>query len=786
MLPSKILTLQTEQPLFKKTDFGYVSTLKEKNRKRTVYRPEVLFVTSLPPRVCGIATYSHDLVHALSNQFKNTFDYSFCALETENDSNHYDKPPKFILNTESADEYLITTLKINEHKNIELVVIQHEFGFFHSCESSFETFYKAILAPKIFVFHTVLPSPDADLKMKMVNMAQAAVSIIVMTKNAAGILNKHYGIEKNKITVIQHGTHLSVKKNPIDLKLKYNLGDRKILSSFGFIGASKSIETTLNALPKIIEMHPDVLFLILGRTHPNTLKKESEHYREMLEKKVHDLGLKANVRFVNEYLSLPILLDYLQLTDIYLFTSKDKNQAVSGTFSYAISSGCPIISTPIPHAQEVLTEKNGIIIDFENENQLAEAVITLLHDTDLRNELASNSSHKMAATSWQNSAIAHVKHFGKFISFNTQIKFNAPEVNLEHVHNMTKEFGILQFSKIDQPDLSSGYTLDDNARALIALCQKYALRQHEEDLKLIYTYFNVIKTCIQSDGSFLNYLNEKIEFTDQNYSENLEDSNGRAIWALGYISSQKKILPISITSEAEYLIQVALPKLLNIHSTRAMAFIIKGLYENNHADHLETIQVLAKRLVQMYKHEKSANWLWFENSLTYGNSVIPEALLCAYLATHDSEYKRVAIESFDFLLTKLFSKNQLRLISNQGWHLKEQYKISAPGGEQPIDAAYTVMALERFYNVTRNEEYKQKAQLSFSWFLGNNHLSQTVYNPVTGGCYDGLEAYNVNLNQGAESTISYLLARLAYQRMNAVSNYCKPKSGMLVQPRMKN
>ena len=182
----------------------------------------------------------------------------------------------------------------------------------------------------------------------------------------------------------------------------------------------------------------------------------------------------------------------------------------------------------------------------------------------------------------------------------------------------------------------------------------------------------------------------------------------------------------------------------------------------------------------MYKHEKSENWLWFENKLTYGNSVIPEALLCAYLATHNDEFKNIAVESFDFLLTKLFVNKQLRLISNQGWHLKELDKISAPGGEQPIDAAYTIMALERFYNATKRDSYKQNAQIAFSWFLGNNHLNQTVYNASTGGCYDGLEEFNVNLNQGAESTISYLLARLSYERMFSSTKYIVAKSSLIV------
>ncbi|MFN3639390.1 MAG: hypothetical protein ACK4UK_00585 [Flavobacterium sp.] len=258
----------------------------------------------------------------------------------------------------------------------------------------------------------------------------------------------------------------------------------------------------------------------------------------------------------------------------------------------------------------------------------------------------------------------------------------------------------------------------------------------------------------------MNYVNEKKEFTQQNYTENLEDSNGRAIWALGYVSSLKNILPLYLSTAAEILLQKTLPHVEEIHSTRAMAFVIKGLhYQNNH-DNKKIIEALADRIMKMYLHEKTDQWQWYENYLTYGNSLLPEAMLLAYLSTKIEGYKKIAEESFEFLLSKTFVDGRIKVISNNGWHYKDIKNTPKIGGEQPIDVAYTVMALELFYEVLKKEKYKEMAKFAFQWFLGNNHLNQIVYNPITGGCYDGVEEHNVNLNQGAESTLSYFLARL--------------------------
>ncbi len=748
--------------------------------------PEILFITSYPPRECGIATYSQDLVQALSNKFEHSFLLKVCALECGNPARTYPEEVRYVLDTNNSAKYVQLVHNINNDKRIQLVFLQHEFGLFHNAEVDLLQFLYSVVKPIIIAFHTVLPNPNDELKAKVRHIVGACASIIVLTKKSAQILRDEYGISADKISVIPHGTHLVPHLDKALLKEKYELEGKKILSTFGLLSSGKSIETTLDALPAIVNTHPDVVFLVIGKTHGGVIKSEGEQYRHSLEAKVKALGLENHVKFINRYLPLQDLLEYLQLTDIYLFTSKDPNQAVSGTFSYAMSCGCPIISTPIPHVREVLSEDTGILIDFQNVEQLANAVNRLMSDEKLRIRLSANSLRHIVPTAWENSAISHALLLQKVaeqaVESDTVTKatpsvlkphadgkivlhYRLPDINLQHIKKMTTDFGMYQFAKINQPDIESGYTLDDNARAMIAMCMHYKHTKDKGDIPYIRIYLNFIKYCLQSDGNFLNYVDIEKRFTEQNNETNLSDSNGRAIWALGYLISQRAFLPKDLNATAESLMSQALPQVIERHSPRTMAFVIKGLYYSNIekkssliSNHIKT---LADRLVQMYRHESEPKWLWYESYMTYGNSILPEALLFASMDTGINMYKEIAKESFDFLLSVTFNENRIKVISNRSWLQKGQE--AAEHGEQPIDVAYTILALREFYKVFKDERYKLKMSQAFDWFLGNNHLKQIIYNPCTGGCCDGLEEKSVNLNQGAESTLSYLVSRLTME-----------------------
>jgi len=725
----------------------------------------ILFITSYPPRECGIATYSHDLIKALDNKFSSSLSIKVCALEWGESNFTYPEEVRYILDTSEAGGYKPLALSINNDKDVQIVLIQHEFGFFRAQEKTFRKFLKLLTKPVVVVFHTVLPNPSRQLKVNVKNMTAACQSVIVMTNTSADILTGDYGLRKEKISVIAHGTHLVPHLGERLLKKKYGLKGRKVLTTFGLLSSGKSIETTIEALPDIIRECPEAVFLVIGKTHPEVKRFEGEKYRESLELKVKQLALGEHVIFINKYLETPVLLEYLQLTDIYLFTSSDPNQAVSGTFVYAMSCACPIISTPIPHAKEVLTKDTGIIFDFRNSGQLADGVIRLLSDGPLRRSIGANTLQKIVSTVWENSAVAHALLFENIAEGMIEVRYNHPPLKMSHLQMMTNNTGIIQFSKINQPDICSGYTLDDNARALVAMCMYFKVTADEKCLSAISKYLRFVSFCIQPDANFLNYVDMDGIFTKQNKEVNLDDSNGRALWALGYTVSMKGLLPEYITSEAEALMERSLVNIGRIFSTRAMAFVIKGLYFFDNGSksprNLAIIETFAKRLVQMYRHEANKNWEWFEAYLTYANSILPEAMLYSWLLTGDSTYRDIAISSFNFLLKQTFNENGIEVISNKNWLQKGQ--VAGLFGEQPVDVAYTIMTLHAFSGAFSTGEYHDNMNIAFNWFLGNNRLHQIIYNPCTGGCYDGLEENHVNLNQGAESTISYLLARLTME-----------------------
>jgi len=775
-MKTKILSTQEENHISEKGIYGfennvYPQTIEKKskhnsNQVKPEELAEILVITSYPPRECGIATYSQDLIKALNNKFSESLSVKVCALKTGNQDYDYPEEVKYILNTSEVTSYLNLAQTINDDDQIQLVLVQHEFGLYKEQETAFLQLLYELSKPIVLVFHTVLPKPDLHLKKEVKNIIAACKSVIVMTNTSANILINEYGVNKMKISVIPHGTHLVQHLNEQTLKEKYNLSGRKVLTTFGLLSKGKSLETTIEAMPAIIKECPEALFLIIGKTHPEVVKNDGEVYRTGLIQRVKELNLQNHVQFVNKYLALPELLEYLQLTDIYLFTSNDPNQAVSGTFVYAMSCGCPIISTPIPHALELLSKDTGLIFDFNDSKQLAEDVILLLKNNPLRKSIITNTLQKIVSTAWENSAVAHAMLFQKISSDKIKIQYNLPEIDFNHLKEMTTDIGLIQFSKVNIPDITTGYTLDDNARALVATCMSFKMAGAQEKTDQIRHYLSFIKFCQQPEGDFLNYVDQDNNFTDQNKKVNLDDSNGRAIWALGYLLLLKGTIPVDIIAQAEIMLEKSLPHIEKIDSPRAMAFVIKGIYyrqkEIKTPENIEIIKTFANKLAALYKHEATEKWEWFESWMTYANSILPEAMLYAWLITREPVYKDIAIASFNFLLEHTFNENGIEVISNKTWLQKG--KEAGRFGEQPIDVAYTIMTLAKFYDVLNDEDYLNKMKIAFNWFLGKNRLHQIIYNPCTGGCYDGLEETHVNLNQGAESTVSYLMARLTIEK----------------------
>lgn len=731
-------------------------------------KSKIVFLSTFPPTQCGIATYTQDTIKGITDVFGKSITCEICELVDQPKA----KPTQaFTLNTKNKAEYATVAEEINNDQSVKLVHIQHEFGLFGGNYGDYLLdFLNVIKKPVTYTFHSVIPNPNNELKTFVKLLLSYSNSVFVMTKQSKEILMKDYEISDEIITCVSHGTHIVIYETPDQAKEKFGIQDRKVLSTFGLLGEGKNIETGLQALPKIIEKEPNVLYLIIGKTHPNLIKDGVDAYRDKLEAIVKELNLQNNVRFINQYLDTNELLDYLKATDVYLFTSKDPNQAVSGTFSYAMSCACPMVASKIPHTLEVLTSDCGILVDIGDVDQFAQETIKLLADDNLREEMGINAFTKMRASSWENVAITHMNTYKNLIENPAEIKFTYPSIQLRHVKKLTTDLGIIQFSKISIPDLESGYTLDDNARALIAFCMHYRLTKDKEDLPYILIYLDFIERCQKPKGNFINYVDkENREHVEQNAEVNLEDSNARALWALGTVVAHADILPENISKKASKILLNSLKWAETIQSPRSIGFATKGLYLYHTAvPNLYVAAIINKlnaKLLSNYEIHASSDWKWFENYMTYGNGILPESMLFAYLVTNKPIYKKVAMDSLDFLMSKMFVNKNFKVISNNGW--LQRGSECHEYGEQPIDVAYTIHTLNSFYDAFGTPEYKHKMKTAFNWFLGKNHLNQIMYNPVSGGGYDGLEKENVNLNQGAESTVCYLTARLLMENLKS-------------------
>ncbi|SDD88808.1 Glycosyltransferase involved in cell wall bisynthesis [Pricia antarctica] len=728
---------------------------------------KMILISSFPPRECGIATFSQDLSNAIRKIYGHTLPLEIYALE--NDLEKCVKRDKVTdtLHAPTLAEYRRVANAINERDDVGMICIQHEFGLFGGdFGENILSFMLAVNKPIVLVFHTVLPNPESKLKSVVTALCDLSEKVIVLTENSQKILKNEYNIITEKIEVIPHGTHSVLWKDKEKLKTKYGFTENIILSTFGLISANKNIETVLYALPEIIGKYPNVIYLILGKTHPEVIKNDGEKYRQRLTEIITSLNLTANVQFVNKYLELDEVLEYLKLSDLYLFSSKDPNQAVSGTLAYAMSTGCPVISTPFPHAKELINDSNGILLnDFNNPKQFQDAIICLLDNNEKRTEMGRNAFSKMRATCWENVAIGYGRIFGKITNKNEDLIYQLPVINTLHFEELTTNFGMLQFSKFDTPDLTSGYTLDDNARALIAIIMYYEKFNKEDSLTLATRYINFMDFVQQDNGWFQNYVDINGKITSKNHEVNLEDANGRALWSLGYVLSKKLLIPNNIIATAENCFVKALPNIASLTSPRAISFALKGLYYFNTTSKksVEAVtEIMVQKLLRYYEVTSDQDWNWYEDYLTYANSVLPEAMMNAYLILGNKKYKEIAEVTFDFLLSQYFMKGKIQVIPNKGWFHKRNERTFF--GEQPIEVAYTMFTLELFYQVTQKIKYKEQLQIAFSWFLGNNHLTQIMYNPVNGGSYDGLEKENININQGAESTVCFLLARLVIDK----------------------
>ncbi|MDP3991221.1 MAG: glycosyltransferase [Candidatus Nealsonbacteria bacterium] len=721
----------------------------------------ILNISSFPPRECGIATFTRDLSDAINKKFNLTVKSVIAAINNEStDLYHYKNQVIHQVAATDIEDYISLANKINENNQIKLVHIQHEFGIFGGeYGNHLVPFLQVVKKPVIMTFHSVLPRPNKKLKHIVQFFLKNTKAIIVMNEFSKNILQKQYEMGKARIFVLPHGIPQVPFDNGTKAKQKLGFGGKIVLSTFGLLSPGKGIEYAIRALPEIVKQFSNTLYLIIGTTHPLVRKQEGERYRNFLKQEVEKLGLKNNVKFYNKYLTLKEVVSYLKATDIYLSPALNQEQSVSGTLSYALGCGRAVVSTASSYAKNIVTPERGILVDPKDSKAITKAVLVLIKNPELRYRMARTAYTETRHMTWPNVARSHFELYQKYANLSREEEL--PPVTLKHLKTLTDSFGIIQFAKNVKPDLSSGYCIDDNARAMIVAAKYWLCSRNKQIMNLLQTYLRFLKFAQKPNGVFINFVNHERMLQD---TKLIEDAQGRAIWSLGYLLSEDNI-PTHIKNQAEIIFKKAVPTIKFIKSPRVIAFAISGLYfyskKHPRGKYKNTLKKLADSLINDFRKATSKDWAWFENLLTYSNSKLPEALFDAYLATGEKKYLKIAEQSLRFLINITFDKKYFSPIGQNGWYFQNGKR--AFFDQQPEDASSMVQTLVVAHQATRKEMYKKYALQAFSWFLGENYLNQAVYDEATGGCYDGLGQRSLNINQGAESTISYLLARLALE-----------------------
>lgn len=731
---------------------------------------KIAYISTYPPRECGIATFNNNLLKAIGHDTKTVSADSFVVAMT--DSEHlgtYEYPPEvqFIIRQENQKDYTRAADYINNSLT-DVCIMEHEFGIYGGESGLYILPLIARLQkPLITILHTILKDPSYVQLTIIREIAKYSSKIVVMSRRAVGFLTSIYGISEDKIKLIEHGVPNLEPKADNPVKNAIGFKGKKVLFTFGLISRNKGLETVIEALPAIVAKHPDVMYVILGTTHPGVIKNSGEEYRDSLKRLAKKLNVDNNLVFINKFVSEEELYDYLTAADMYITPYLNEAQITSGTLSYAVGAGAAVISTPYWHAQELLADNRGRLFDFKDSTGLAHIVNELFDDTALLNQLKSNAFAYGLHLRWPNIGDVFVQTLRESITDanlvpeeNTRIidPEMMPAFSMAHVQRLTDDTGIVQHAKYGIPNLKEGYCLDDNARALIMVIQAWQQNKSKAALELLPVYLSYIQYMQRDDGNFRNFLSFRREYLDE---VGTEDSFGRTIWALGYLINNAP--NNSYREFAKELFDKAVPHFSSLKHLRGLGNTIIGLtnYLKAHPYDegiINELNQLAEPLKAAYRSHKSDGWHWFEEKMTYDNAILPLALLSHYHITGDEESLAIGMESMDYLTSKTMSSGYLTPVGNDGWLFKG--KEMAMYDQQAIETMAMVLMYFRAYEITHNLKYIRKMYLSYQWFLGENSLRLPLYDYETKGCGDGLQTYGVNRNQGAESTLAYWISHL--------------------------
>lgn len=721
------------------------------------------------PRMCGIATFTSDLAHELAEQLPQ----AECFVLAMNDAGkRYDYPARVRFEVKESD--LRAYQRAADFLNVngpDVVCLQHEFGIFGGkAGANIVSLLRQLRMPIVTTLHTVLRKPDRLQRRVFDEVIDLSSRLVVMSAGGVTILRDTYGVPADKIDNIPHG----IPQVPDSSRIKSRVGvtDRSVILTFGLLSPDKGLEYVLDALPSVLAKHPDAIYIVLGATHPQVKERNGETYRLMLANRVRRLGIDNSVVFYDRFVAQAELVEFLAAADIYITPYLNPEQSTSGTLAYATGAGKAVISTPYRYAQELLADGRGTLVPFRDPSAIALAINDLLAHPE-RRVAAENAATQNGDMLWPRVAQSYITSFRRasaehnnrarstlIASHVAARPVELPEFDWSHLQRMTDGTGLLQHAIFSVPRYSDGYCLDDNARGLLltALAEEAGTDEKGTVRELASKYLAFVSYAFdERRGCFRNMMSYSREWLEDCGSD---DSHGRALWALGTVVGRAS--EPGRQSLAGEIFHRGLPRVLTMTSPRAWAYCLLGIDEYLRAfqgdTRVQSVRAdLAQRLLSLYRSSSSAEWPWFEDRVTYANARLCQALIVSGARMDDDGMTACGAQSLHWLVSiQSSSSGCFSPVGSNGFYVRGSTK--AQFDQQPIEASGMVSACLALYRVTGANEWRKRAEWAFRWFLGENELQKLVYDPATGGCLDGLHSDRVNDNQGAEATLSFLMA----------------------------
>jgi glycosyltransferase involved in cell wall biosynthesis len=749
---------------------------------------KIAFVGDHLPRKCGIATFTTDLLDAVARAHPQ----SECLAVSVNDIQggyEYPEVVRFEIEEQDLSSYLRAADFLNM-SNVDVVCLQHEFGIYGGpAGGHILALLRELRMPVVTTLHTVLSEPNADQRRVMEGLILLSNRLVVMAERGREMLQRIYQVPPAKIDLIPHGIHDVGFVDPTYFKDQFGVEGKVVLLTFGLLSPNKGIEYVLNALPRVVAEFPEVVYIVLGATHPNELREHGEAYRLSLELLAKKNRIEKNVIFYNQFVELESLKEFIGAADLYITPYLHEAQITSGTLAYAFGAGKAVVSTPYWHAAELLAEDRGVLVPFRDAPAIASAVIELLRDDNRRNAIRKNAYKMGREMVWSNTAQQYMRSFEssrlegaarsrKSLATKTLDRKprELPKIKLNHLSRMTDSTGVFQHAFFSVPNFSEGYCTDDNARAFILAVQLGELGEDPE----------FVRTLATTSAAFLHHAFDPETKRFHNHmsfdrrwldAQGSEDCQGRALWALGMGVGRSPVRSFELMTGQ--LFAQALPALTGFSSPRAWAFGLIGIHEylrRLSGDSLvnQTRETLTGRLMELFDATAQPDWPWFEEELSYDNAKLAHALILSGQATGQKVVLERGLQALHWLTElQISEKGHFRPIGSNGFYRRGGPR--AKFDQQPVEAQATVSACLDAYRATADIWWYEQAQCAFDWFIGWNDLGVELYSPETGGCRDGLHVDRANRNQGAESTLSFLLS-LAEMRLaqNTVTSFKKP------------